>query len=120
MSDIISIISDIFLFAGAFFILTGAVGVLRMPDFYTRLHPASISDSLGLPLVIIGVMLRLEPGLITVKLLLLVIFSMIASPTASHALAKAAMHSKIIPIGENTPTKKKSTKKITQEKNNAG
>ena len=113
METVLPITSDICLGLGAFFILTGSIGVYRMPDFYTRLHPASIGDSLGLPLIVVGAMLHIEPGLATIKLLLLVVFSMITSATASHALAKAALLSKIKPIGEikaqKTTVKKKPT-----------
>jgi len=93
------IIGNIFLIAGAFFIFTGAAGILRMPDFFSRLHPAGIGDALGLPLAMIGVMIHAGPGLITIKIAILVVFAMVTSATACHALAKAALISGVKPTG---------------------
>ncbi|MCB2081609.1 MAG: monovalent cation/H(+) antiporter subunit G [Rickettsiales bacterium] len=76
---------------GTFFIFTGSLGILRMPDFFTRLHPASMGDSMGLPLILIGIALHTPFGLVTAKILLLLLFSLVTSSTASHALAKAAL-----------------------------
>lgn len=92
-------IGNIFLMFGAFFLFTGAAGILRMPDFFTRLHPAGIGDALGLPLALIGVMIHAGFGLITVKILILIVFAMVTSATACHALAKAALISGVKPIG---------------------
>ncbi len=84
---------------GTFFLLTGAVGLLRMPDFYTRLHPCSVVDGIGMPLFILGIILQFPLGIITVKLLFLMVFSWITSATASHALGKAALLSGLKPQG---------------------
>lgn len=96
-----------FLGAGLFFILVGSIGVLRFPDFYTRLHATGKCDTLGAGLIIIGLALyhfSHYPGslLVTAKLLFLVFFIFIANPTATHALMKAADQTGVKPwkVGE--------------------
>lgn len=84
--------------AGAFFVLTGAVGIIRFPDFFTRTHAASMTDSIGLPLILLGLVFYFPFGIISFKLLLLIIFALVTSSTASHALAKAALTSGLNPI----------------------
>lgn len=98
---------------GAFFVFTSALGLLRMPDFFTRLHPAGIGDSIGLPLILLGLLLNQEFGLISFKIFLLIIFSLVTSATASHALAKAALMSGVKPLGVSVPNKK--TKKAKKK-----
>lgn len=75
---------------GAFFVLTGALGILRMPNFFARLHPAGVTDSLGVSFVLVGLMLHAGLTLVSGKLLLLMLFLLLTSPTACYALAKAA------------------------------
>ena len=89
--EIINIVSWIFIFAGAFFVFTGALGILRMPDFFTRLHPAGIIDAMGAPCVFIGVAMQNGFTLFTGKIAILTIFLFITSPTASHTVAKSAL-----------------------------
>lgn len=86
-----------FLASGCFFILVGAIGVLRFPDFYCRLHSAGKCDTLGQALILVGLILYQGLSLISVKLLFLIIFIFIANPTATHALCKAAYLSGIKP-----------------------
>lgn len=76
--------------AGAFFALTGALGLLRMPDFFSRLHPAGVADSLAVPCVLAGLMCHAGLSFTSAKLLLLMLFVLLTSCTACHALAKAA------------------------------
>ncbi|MCD6035779.1 MAG: monovalent cation/H(+) antiporter subunit [Rickettsiales bacterium] len=85
---------------GAFFTFTGAVGMLRMPDFYTRLHAASLSDSMGAPLMFIGFAIQEGWTLTTAKIGLLIFFLMMTSPVATHALGKAALLSGLTPKGK--------------------
>lgn len=85
---------------GAFFTLTGAIGIIRMPDFYTRLHPVGITDSLGAPLILIGLAIKLGFTLLTAKIILLILFLLITGPTATHTLAKAALFNNEKPIGK--------------------
>ncbi len=79
-----------FLMAGSVFLLIGGLGLIRLPDFYTRIHAAGITDTMGAWLVLIGLMFSAGWTLISVKLLMLLFFLAVTSPLASHALAKAA------------------------------
>ncbi len=79
------------LLGGVFFIIVGGAGTLRMPDFYTRLHAAGVTDTMGAGLVLLGLMIQAGLTLITVKLALIWLFLWFTSPTASHALARAAL-----------------------------
>lgn len=87
---IIEIISYIFISLGLFFMLTGAIGIVRMPDFFSRLHPAGMVDSIGAPLIFLGIILQEGFSFFSGKIVLLAIFMFITSPTASHAIAKSA------------------------------
>jgi multicomponent Na+:H+ antiporter subunit G len=100
MSWFIDLLSGVFLAGGAVFLLIGAIGVVRFPDFYTRLHALSVCDTMGAGLVLIGLMLEAGPSLVTVKLLLMFYFMMFTGPTAVHALASAARHRNLQPIIE--------------------
>jgi len=79
------------LIAGSFFSIVGAVGMLRMPDVFTRMHAASVTETLGAALILIGLMLQAGLSLISVKLLILGVLIFIAGPTATHAIAHVAM-----------------------------
>jgi multicomponent Na+:H+ antiporter subunit G len=77
--------------AGSFFVVVGAVGIVRMPDFYTRMHPAGVTDTLGIDLILMGLMLQAGFSLVTVKLFLIGAFLFFTSPTSTHAIANAAL-----------------------------
>lgn len=91
MSAAIDILSWICLVVGGVFCCIGALGLLRMPDFYTRMHAASVIDTLGAGLILLGLCLQAGWTLVTVKLLMIGLLIFFASPTATHALARAAM-----------------------------
>ena len=76
--------------AGSIFVLIGALGLIRLPDFYTRLHAAGITDTLGAELILLGLMFQAGLSLVTVKLILISLFIFFTSPTATHAVANAA------------------------------
>jgi multicomponent Na+:H+ antiporter subunit G len=76
---------------GGAFVFIGGVGALRMPDLYTRIHAASLTDTMGAVLVIVGIMLQAGLSLAAVKLAAILLFLLITSPTASNALASAAL-----------------------------
>jgi multicomponent Na+:H+ antiporter subunit G len=84
------VLSWIFLIAGSIFVIIGGIGLIRLPDFYTRIHAAGITDTMGAWLILIGLMFSAGFSLVTVKLLMLLFFLAATSPLASHALAKAA------------------------------
>ena len=97
MDLVLDVLSWMCLLGGAIFLLIGAIGVLRFPDFYTRLHAVSICDTLGASLVLLGLMLQGGLSLVTVKLLLMFYFMIFTGPTAVHALARAALQGKLKP-----------------------
>ena len=86
------------LVTGGLLIIVGAVGMLRFPDLYTRMHAASVTDTGGAGLVLLGLMLQGGLSLVTVKLVLVLWFLLFTGPVASHVLAKAALHGKLEPI----------------------
>ena len=85
--DLLSIVS---ISAGLFFVLSGTLGVLRLPDFYTRLHAAGMTDTLGAELILIGLILQSGFTQMSLKLLIVGFFLFVTSPTATHAVAHAA------------------------------
>jgi len=76
--------------AGLFFVLAGTLGVLRLPDFYTRLHAAGMTDTLGAELILLGLIIQSGFTQLSLKLLLVAFFLLMTSPTATHAVAHAA------------------------------
>lgn len=83
--------------SGAFFVLTGAIGVVRLPDFWTRLHATSVTDSAGVILLFLGLILQAGFSLIAVKLAIIGVFLFITGPTTTHATANAALVSGLRP-----------------------
>lgn len=94
---LIDSLSFLMLTAGGFFVVVGSIGVLRLPDFYTRMHGASVTDTLGAGLILAGLMLQGGFSLITLKLVMVLVLIVVTSPTATHALAKAALHGALAP-----------------------
>lgn len=107
MTTLINGLSWLCLLAGGFFSIVGALGLLRMPDFYTRMHAASVLDTLGAGLILAGLILQAGLTLVAVKLLMVGVLLFFASPTASHALARAAMLRGLKPLlhKEDEPSK---------------
>ena len=91
------ILSLILLIAGLVFFAGGSVGILRFPDFYSRLHPAGKLDTMGLFMTLSGMALyvlsdfSLSALLTAMKIMLIVVFIFITSPTATHSIADAGM-----------------------------
>ncbi len=90
LTTIINVISTIFILAGLFFIIAGTIGLIRFPDFYSRMHATGKCDTLGEGLVIMGLIIYNGLNFISVKLLFLVIFIFVVNPVATHAIARAA------------------------------
>ena len=91
MDVLIAIVSGMVLLIGAAFVLIGGIGLLRMPDFFTRLHAAGVTDTMGAGFILVGLALYSGVNLVTVKLLLILLFLLFTSPVSSHALARAAL-----------------------------
>jgi multicomponent Na+:H+ antiporter subunit G len=83
-------LSWICLLGGSFVVLVTGLGMLRMPTYYTRVHAASITDTLGAALILFGLALRSGWSSVSIKLALIQVFLVITGPPAAHALAKAA------------------------------
>lgn len=95
---LLNIGSGILLILGGFFCVSGGVGLLRFPDFYTRMHAAGVTDTLGAGLILVGLMLQSTHLIVLLKLILVLLFALLTGPAASHALAKAAMHGNLKPL----------------------
>lgn len=98
MTLLVDILSGLCLVGGGFFCLVGGIGLIRMPDFYTRMHAASVTETLGAGLILLGLMLQAGFTLVTAKLVLVGLLLFFASPTASHALAQAALIRGVRPL----------------------
>ena len=83
-------LAGLLLAAGAFFIVAAVVGILRLPDFYTRLHVIGKCETAGLALSLLGLALLAREPEVAIKLFLVLLFVSLANPTATHALARAA------------------------------
>ena len=98
MGMLLDIVSAIFVIAGSFFVLVGALGFIRMPDVYTRMHAASVIDTLGASLLIVGMLLQAPNFLVAFKLVVIAALFFFFGPVASHAIAKAALAAGVSPI----------------------
>ena len=100
MDMLVDALSWISLTLGGLAVLIGGIGALRMPDLYTRMHAAGVTDSLGAILVIAGIMLQAGWSLAAIKLAAILLFLLLTSPTASNALASAALLAGKRPMSE--------------------
>ena len=91
------------LLAGAAFLLVGAIGLVRLPDFFTRVHATGVIDTMGTALVLLGLFILAGWTLPAVKIVLIFGFMMLTGPTAIHALAKAALHGRLDPLSGRPP-----------------
>jgi len=105
MALAIDIASWFFVVTGSFFVVCGALGILRLPDLYTRLHGASVLDTAGAGFLIVGMILQAGFTLVTLKLLFVLAIFFFTLPVASHALARAALHEGVKPMLSEDRTK---------------
>ncbi len=97
MAIVVDILSWLLIICGSVFVVIGGIGMLRLPDFFTRLHAAGITDTAGAGLIMLGLLLQAGIGLAGFKLVLMILLIFVASPTASHALAKSALYDDLEP-----------------------
>lgn len=97
MQTVLDMVSWALILAGSFFTVVGAIGLVRMPDVYTRMHAASVTDTLGAGLLFAGLMVQAGLGLVTLKLLFILVLFFFMGPVATHALAQAALHAGVRP-----------------------
>lgn len=102
---ILDVISWVLLGLGGFFVVVGGIGVLRMPDLYTRMHAVSVTETLGTILVLLGLMVMAGWSLATFKLFAILLFLLFTAPVSSYALANTALLGGTKPIldGEQQP-----------------
>jgi multicomponent Na+:H+ antiporter subunit G len=94
----ITILSWAAILLGSFFTLVGALGLVRMPDIFTRMHAASVTDTAGAGLLVLGMMLQAGVSLTALKLLILFALFFFTGPVVTHALAQTCLHEKIRPL----------------------
>jgi multicomponent Na+:H+ antiporter subunit G len=99
MAGIGEIIGGALIVLGAFFYVVGAIGIYRMPDVFTRMHAAGISDTVGAGLLIFGMMFLAGFTLVSIKLAIILGVILFTSPIATHALAQAALQEGLEPVG---------------------
>ena len=89
--------SWLLILAGCFFILTGAFGMLRLPEVYSRMHAASLIETLGAGFLFSGLMLQAGFTQVTLKLFFILLLFFLTGPVITHALAQAALEAGIKP-----------------------
>ena len=103
MSIIIELAAGACLLGGAAFLVIGAIGLVRLPDFFTRIHATGVIDTMGAGLALVGLVILAGWTLPAVKLVLILCFMLLTGPTATHALAKAALHGRLDPLSGRPP-----------------
>jgi len=98
MDSVLNISSTVFLLIGSFLCISGGVGILRFPDFYTRMHAVGVTETLATAMILIGLMLQNPDAIVILKLMIILLMALFVSPTASHALASAAVHNNLKPV----------------------
>jgi len=122
MDMVIIISSGFFLLLGSFLCISGGIGLLRFPDFYTRMHAVGVTDTLGAGMVLIGLMIISTDLLVLAKLVMILLLTLLIGPTTSHVLAKAAYNNGLKPNNltpNNLNTKDSSTNEQTSDKENS-
>lgn len=94
---ILEILSIALIVSGVFFLAVGTLGLLRFPDFYTRMHATGKCDTLGAVLLLTGLAIYNGLGLVSVKILFIMVIIFLANPTATHAIARAALINRVEP-----------------------
>ena len=91
------ILSIIFIVAGLFFLIVAAIGVIRLPDMYSRSHAVSLTDSLGAFLMLVGIALHEGLSINMLKILVVLVLLYILNPVIAHATVRAALRSGLKP-----------------------
>ena len=97
MEMLLDVLSWVFILGGVFFIVTGAIGVVRMPDVYCRLHAGGMTDTMGAGFILLGLSFQAGISLVTARLLIIWLFILVTSPISTHALARAALTGGVTP-----------------------
>jgi multicomponent Na+:H+ antiporter subunit G len=94
----LDLLSWVCILLGSFFTIVGAFGLVRMPEVFTRMHAASVTDTLGVGFLILGMGLQAGLSLVTLKLVFLLALFFFTGPVVTHALAQACLHENIRPM----------------------
>ena len=99
MTDaVLTVATWVLLIVGSLFSIIGGIGLLRLPDFFTRIHAGGVTDTMGAGAILLGLMLHSGLQLATLKLVMILFFLLVTSPTATHALAKSAVSRGVRPL----------------------
>lgn len=111
-------LSWLFIMAGSFFTIVGVIGIIRLPDIFSRMHGAGLVDTLGIMLILTGLMFQADEWIVVVKLFLILVFIFFTSPTTTFALARAAIHGGVTPgpTVDEMPTAQQAVVKSTPKK----
>ncbi|MBW1999006.1 MAG: monovalent cation/H(+) antiporter subunit G [Deltaproteobacteria bacterium] len=96
--SIVDVVAGIFILGGFFFFTTATIGLLRLPDFYTRLHATGKGDTLAVLYCLIGLAIHNGLDLTSVKIIFIAVFMFLAQPTATHAISRAAFGCRYMPL----------------------
>ena len=96
-------LSIIFIVSGLFFLIVAAIGVIRLPDVFSRSHAVSLTDSLGAFLMLVGIALHEDLGTSTLKIIVVLALLYILNPVIAHATVRAALRSGLKPWKKKTP-----------------
>ena len=107
MELLIDLTSWLFVIVGSAFLLIGAIGIIRLPDIFSRMHGAGIIDTMGTTMLFFGMFLQAGFTIVSIKLFLILLFLMFTSPTTTHALARAALDSGLKPLIDDNKLRKK-------------
>ncbi|MAW10282.1 MAG: hypothetical protein CMO54_00340 [Verrucomicrobiales bacterium] len=111
MGELLNIVSIILILSGLVFFLGASIGILRFPDFYTRMHAAGKGDTLSTILIMSGMAIQVigdfegSSVLVAIKILAIAVLIMLTSPTSTHLLMKAGFDDGIIPVSKDKKTK---------------
>lgn len=104
MEMALDILSWASIITGSIFCVIGAIGIIRLPDVYCRMHAAGIIDTVGVGLILLGLAFQAGWTLALAKLAMILIFILFTSPTSCHALCRAAAYAGVHPMhGEQIP-----------------
>ena len=104
MTTVLEILAGALMLAGVFFAVVGGIGLIRLPDLFSRMHGSGMTDTLGAGLILSGLALHAGWDLVTVKLIAVMFFLLVTSPTATHALCRAALADGVRPQADEEPS----------------
>ncbi|MEM9625652.1 MAG: monovalent cation/H(+) antiporter subunit G [Pseudomonadota bacterium] len=103
MAILLDIVTFVCLAAGVVSMLIGSYGLLKLPDMFARMHAAGMVDTLGLGLIMVGLIIQAGISLISFKLFLIIVFVLYTGPAVTHALAQAALSAGMKPMLHDDP-----------------